>query len=118
MHSTPSRWCSKAQKHHSIGYFYEVKDGHRRNQGRATWWGLFDPERKRADHLPDMPIHIYDDAGHGFSCDARARITPNLRLSRNNVRRSSLAATLSALVEGRQCLGAYETELVDALNPT
>lgn len=29
-----------------------------------------------AEMYPDMPIHIYDDAGHGFSCDARGSYHP------------------------------------------
>jgi carboxymethylenebutenolidase len=29
-----------------------------------------------AEMYPDMPIHFYDDAGHGFSCDARGSYHP------------------------------------------
>ncbi|MFT7650081.1 MAG: carboxymethylenebutenolidase, partial [Candidatus Poriferisodalaceae bacterium] len=29
-----------------------------------------------AEMYPDMLIHIYDDAGHGFGCDARGSYHP------------------------------------------
>ena len=55
------------------GFFYEDKDGHPRYYGRVQWWDphattlrsgirladdwtIFDPNEKRADHLPDTPL--------------------------------------------------------------
>ena len=36
---------------------------------------LADVEAVKAAH-PDIPVHVYEGAGHGFSCDARASFDP------------------------------------------
>jgi carboxymethylenebutenolidase len=35
-----------------------------------------DGVRKVADAHPEVPVHVYDGAGHGFNCDARASYHP------------------------------------------
>ncbi len=46
-------------------------------------FGALDPSiplegvQKVADRYPDVPVHVYDDAGHGFSCDARGSFHPD-----------------------------------------
>ena len=35
-----------------------------------------DGVRQVADAYPDVPVHIYDGAGHGFNCDARGSFDP------------------------------------------